>query len=198
MAQHHHIWQQGTGDRVWILFHGTGGTESDLIPLVRRLDVEGSILGIRGNVSEHGMARFFRRLAEGVFDEADIRRRAADLAVFIDEMQTRYGFDATRSVALGYSNGANIISAMNFLEPRRFDASVLMRPMVPIAPVDGVDLAGSRVLMLVGERDPLSPPGEPDRLEAEYRRLGADVARAEIAAGHELTSADLQQIVGWM
>jgi phospholipase/carboxylesterase len=195
---HQHIWQQGTGDRVWILFHGTGGTESDLIPLVRRIDVEGSILGIRGNVSEHGMARFFRRLAEGVFDVEDIRRRTADLAVFLDAMQAEHGFDAARSVALGYSNGANIISALNFLEPGRFDASVLMRPMVPIAPVDGADLAGSRVLMLVGERDPLSPPGEPDRLEAIYRRLGADVAREEIAAGHELTSSDLQHIAAWL
>jgi phospholipase/carboxylesterase len=195
---HQHIWQQGTGDRVWILFHGTGGTESDLIPLVRRIDVEGSILGIRGNVSEHGMARFFRRLAEGVFDVEDIRRRTADLAVFLDAMQAEHGFDAARSVALGYSNGANIISALNFLEPGRFDASVLMRPMVPITPVDGADLAGSRVLMLVGERDPLSPPGEPDRLEAIYRRLGADVAREEIAAGHELTSADLQHIAAWL
>jgi phospholipase/carboxylesterase len=195
---HQHIWQQGTGDRVWILFHGTGGTESDLIPLVRRIDVEGSILGIRGNVSEHGMARFFRRLAEGVFDVEDIRRRTADLAVFLDAMQAEHGFDAARSVALGYSNGANIISALNFLEPGRFDASVLMRPMVPIAPVDGADLAGSRVLMLVGERDPLSPPGEPDRLEAIYRRLGADVAREEIAAGHELTSVDLQHIAAWL
>lgn len=195
---HQHIWQQGTGDRVWILFHGTGGTENDLIPLVRRIDMEGSILGIRGNVSEHGMARFFRRLAEGVFDEDDIRRRTADLATFLDAMQKEYGFDAARSVALGYSNGANIISALNFLEPRRFDASVLMRPMVPIAPVDGADLAGARVLMLVGERDPLSPPGEPDRLEAVYRRLGADVARVEIAAGHELTSADLQQTISWL
>lgn len=195
---HQHIWQQGTGDRVWILFHGTGGTESDLIPLVRRIDVEGSILGIRGNVSEHGMARFFRRLAEGVFDVEDIRRRTADLAVFLDAMQAEHGFDAARSVALGYSNGANIISALNFLEPGRFDASVLMRPMVPIAPVGGADLAGSRVLMLVGDRDPLSPPGEPDRLEAIYRRLGADVAREEISAGHELTSSDLQHIAAWL
>lgn len=195
---HQHIWQPGTGDRVWILFHGTGGTESDLIPLVRRIDMEGSILGIRGNVSEHGMARFFRRLAEGVFDEEDIRRRTADLAAFLDAKQAEYGFDAARSVALGYSNGANIISALNFLEPGRFDASVLMRPMVPIAPVDGVDLAGTRVLMLVGERDPLSPPGEPDRLEAVYRRLGAEVAREEIPAGHELTSVDLQQIAAWL
>lgn len=198
MAHHHHVWQPGTGDRVWILFHGTGGTESDLIPLVRRIDMEGSILGIRGNVSEHGMARFFRRLAEGVFDEDDIRRRSADLSAFIDEMQTTYGFDAARSVALGYSNGANIISALNFLEPRRFDASVLLRPMVPIAPAEGVDLTDSRVLMLVGERDPLSPPGEPERLEAAYRRLGADVVRAEVAAGHELTSADLQHIAAWL
>lgn len=195
---HQHIWQQGTGDRVWVLFHGTGGTENDLIPLVRRIDVEGSILGVRGNVSEHGMPRFFRRLAEGVFDEADIRRRAADLAAFIESKQQEYGFDAARSVALGYSNGANIISALNFLEPRRFDASVLMRPMVPIAPMDGIDLAESRVLMLVGERDPLSPPGEPDRLEAVYRSLGADVARAEIPAGHELTSLDLQRIADWL
>lgn len=196
--RHHHLWQAGTGERVWILFHGTGGTESDLIPLVRRIDGTGSVLGIRGNVNEHGMSRFFRRLAEGVFDENDIRRRVEDLSEFLESMRHEYGFDASKCVALGYSNGANIISAMNFLKPGDFAASVLMRPMVPIVPADDARLDGSRVLMLVGERDPLSPPGEPDRLEALYRGLGADVARETIAAGHELTAADLQLTSAWL
>ncbi len=196
--RHHHVWEQGVGDRVWILFHGTGGNESDLIPIVRRLDLDGSILGIRGNVLERGMPRFFRRLQEGVFDEEDIRVRAKNLADFIAEMSHKYGFSAEQSVALGYSNGANIISALNFLETPVFDASVLMRPMVPIAPGEGVDLTGKRVLMLAGDRDPLSPPGEPDRLAAIYQALGAELTRADIPAGHELTSFDLKHIADWL
>jgi phospholipase/carboxylesterase len=195
---HEHIWEEGTGDRTWILFHGTGGNERDLIPLVRRIDLEGSILGIRGNVSERGMPRFFRRLSEGVFDEKDIRRRASDLASFIDEMSKTYGFVPETSVALGYSNGANIISAMNWLEAGRFDASVLIRPMVPIAPVEGIRLDGKRVLMNVGQFDPLSPPGDPDRLQKIYEELGAEVTRADIQAGHELTAEDLRRISDWL
>lgn len=193
-----HIIEKGTGPRVWVLFHGTGGTETDLIPIARRVDPSGTVFGIRGKVLENGMPRFFRRLAEGVFDEADIRRQSADLAAFLKEAYAANGFDAADCVALGYSNGANIISAINFLHPGLFGASVLMRPMVPLKPEARSGLQSGRVLLLDGAWDPLSPPGEPERLMEAYEAVGAKPDRTTIQAGHNLTAQDLDAIAAWL
>jgi phospholipase/carboxylesterase len=198
MSTFRHIIETGSGPRVWVLFHGTGGTETDLIPIARRLDATGTVFGIRGNVLENGMPRFFRRLAEGVFDEADIRRQAADLAAFLKETYIANGFNAADCVALGYSNGANIISAINVLHPGLFGASVLLRPMVPVKPDAQSGLEGSRVLLLDGAWDPLSPPGEPERLMDAYRGMGATPERTIIQAGHNLTAQDLDAIAAWL
>lgn len=198
MSRFRHIIEKGSGLRVWVLFHGTGGTETDLIPIARRIDPAGTVFGIRGNVLENGMPRFFRRLAEGVFDEADIRRQSAALAAFLKEAYAANGFDAADCVALGYSNGANIISAINFLHPGLFGASVLLRPMVPVKPEATSGLEASRVLLLDGAWDPLSPPGEPERLMEAYRGMGANPDRASIQAGHNLTAQDLDTITAWL
>lgn len=193
-----HIFERGTGDRLWVLFHGTGGTESDLVPIAKRIDPDGSLLGIRGKVLENGMPRFFRRMAEGVFDVDDIRRQAADLSDFLTERIAVLGWKPEQVVSLGYSNGANMISAINFLHPGLFGASVLMRPMVPLAPERNGGLESTRVLILDGGRDPLSPPGEPDRLVEAYLAMGADVTRKTIEAGHNLIQADLQAVTVWL
>lgn len=198
MSRFRHIIEKGSGLRVWVLFHGTGGTETDLIPIARRIDPAGTVFGIRGNVLENGMPRFFRRLAEGVFDEADIRRQSAALAAFLKEAYAANGFDAADCVALGYSNGANIISAINFLHPGLFGASVLLRPMVPVKPEATSGLEASRVLLLDGAWDPLSPPGEPERLMEAYRGMGANPDRTIIQAGHNLTPQDLDAITAWL
>lgn len=198
MSRFRHIIEKGSGPRVWVLFHGTGGTEADLIPIARRIDPAGAVFGIRGNVLENGMPRFFRRLAEGVFDEADIRRQAADLAAFLKDAYAANGFVAADCVALGYSNGANIISAVNFLHPGLFGSSVLLRPMVPVKPEATSGLEASRVLLLDGAWDPLSPPGEPERLMDAYRTLGAKPDRTTIQAGHNLTPQDLDAITAWL
>jgi phospholipase/carboxylesterase len=198
MNDFRHIVQTGSGSRVWVLFHGTGGTETDLIPIAKRVDPSGSVFGIRGNVLENGMPRFFRRLAEGVFDEADIRRQSADLAAFLKDAYAAHGFTASECVALGYSNGANMISAVNFLHPGLFGASILMRPMVPLAPVRNAGLEASRVLVLDGAADPLSPPGEPERLMSAYEAMGAKPDRVSIQAGHHLTAQDLEAITTWL
>ncbi|RZK95567.1 MAG: alpha/beta hydrolase, partial [Methylobacterium sp.] len=138
-----------------LLLHGTGGDETDLLPLGRTLLPGAALLSPRGAVLENGMPRFFRRLAEGVFDEADLRRRAADLAGFIAEARTAYGLAAP--VAVGFSNGANIAAALLLLHPGVLAGAVLLRPMVPLRETPPVDLAGRPVLMLSGAADPIVP-----------------------------------------
>ena len=110
---HRYLPASGTGRRPLLLLHGTGGTEDDLLPLGRTIAPGAALLAPRGKVMENGMPRFFRRLAEGVFDEADVMARAAELAAFIDEAMRQYGLE--RPVALGFSNGANMAAAVLML-----------------------------------------------------------------------------------
>ncbi len=122
----------GTVDRTLLLLHGTGGNENDLLPLGRSIDPDASLLSPRGKVSENGAPRFFRRLAEGVFDEKDVVARAHELANFVSAAAKKHGFDLNTLVAIGYSNGANIASAMMLLGLLKFRGAILFRPMVPL------------------------------------------------------------------
>lgn len=190
---HYHLERSANPDekRVLIHFHGTGGTERDLLPLAKQMLTGVNYLGIRGNVSEHGMPRFFRRLAEGVFDEADIISRSADLYSFITEIAEKENLDLSTSVAMGYSNGANIITAINFLHPGLFATSVLLRPMTPLVPEIAPDLTGNNVWMSFGSGDPLMPPGETEKLSGLYSKFGANLAVNIEQAGHQLIQNDL-------
>ena len=139
-----------------LLLHGTGGDENDLLPLGQAIAPGASLLSPRGKVLEHGMPRFFRRLAEGVFDEDDLRRRANELADFVDQARQRY--DLAAPVALGYSNGANIAAAMLLLRPDPLAGAMLLRAMVPLRDVPKTDLTGKPVLIVSGQSDPIIPP----------------------------------------
>lgn len=110
----HYYKRAEEGKKTFLLLHGTGGDEMDLVPLANMIDEGNGILSIRGNVSEHGMNRFFRRFSEGVFDEEDIKNRSEEISDFILEASEKYGFDPVNLIALGYSNGANMIAAMFF------------------------------------------------------------------------------------
>ena len=151
-----------------LLLHGTGGDENDLLPLGRAVSPGSALLSPRGKVLENGMPRFFRRLAEGVFDEADLRRRADELADFIAEARAAYGLAAP--IALGFSNGANIAAALLLLRPDALAGAVLMRAMVPLAEPPKPDLAGKPVLILSGAADPIVPPENAARLAAQLER----------------------------
>lgn len=191
---HEHIFirsKSSDQSNVLILFHGTGGNERDLIPIAEKIAPDFNYLGVRGNVNEGGMPRFFRRLAEGVFDEADIIERASQLNSFLREAAQEYGFDLSRSAALGYSNGANIISAINFLHPGAFRKSILLRPMTPLVPEVAADLSGHKVLLSFGTHDPLMPPGEVDKLSGLYQKYGADTKVHIEHAGHQLVHQDI-------
>jgi len=193
-----HQFVPGTPDRTVLLLHGTGGTEDDLLPLGRALDAEAGLLSPRGKALENGMPRFFRRLAEGVFDEEDLIRRAHELADFIEAAAAAYAFDPKKVVAVGYSNGANIAGAVLLLRPGVLCGAALLRPMVPLVPKTMPDLQGAPVLVSVGNQDPIVPAEQARELVALLRRAGADVTVCFENAGHGLTEVTLASARRWL
>ncbi|AXK80665.1 alpha/beta hydrolase [Pseudolabrys taiwanensis] len=179
-----------------LLLHGTGGDESDLLPLGRAVAPGAALLSPRGKVLEHGMPRFFRRLAEGVFDEDDVRRRAGELAAFVDAARERYKIPAP--IALGYSNGANIAAAVMLLRPQTFAGAILLRAMVPLATPPHADLAGKPVVIVSGAQDPIIPAANAARLAAQLREAGARVEHQTLPLGHGLSNADLTIAQRWL
>ena len=196
--QFRHKFVPGRSARTLLLLHGTGGDETDLLSLGQALDPDAALLSPRGQVLENGMPRFFRRLAEGVFDEEDVKRRAYELADFIDDAAGLYQFDQSKLIAVGYSNGANIASAILFLRPGTFRGAALLRAMVPFVPAQLPDLCGSPVLISSGEHDPIIPLENPERLAALLTRAGAEVRRHVEAAGHNLTPETLATTRRWL
>jgi phospholipase/carboxylesterase len=178
-----------------LLLHGTGGDETDLIPLGQAVAPGAALLSPRGKVLENGMPRFFRRFAEGVFDEADVTARANELADFVAEARAAYGLEAP--VALGFSNGANIAAAMLLLRPEALAGAALLRAMVPLAAPPAADLAGKRVLILTGTMDPIVPADNASRLAALLQGAGAAVAHRALPAGHGLSQADVNLARAW-
>ncbi len=189
-----HVFVPGTDPAAppLLLLHGTGGDENDLLDLGRQLSPGSALLSPRGDVSERGAPRFFRRFAEGVFDLADIRARALALAEFATAASKHYGFDAACLTAVGFSNGANIAAALLQLRPEVLAAAVLLRAMVVLdQPAAPASLAGKRVLLANGTLDPIVPADHPPRLASLLRAGGADVTLHTTEAGHGLTRADL-------
>jgi predicted esterase len=181
-----------------LALHGTGGNEHDLVPLARRIAPGAAVLSPRGNVLENGMPRFFRRLAEGVFDLEDLTRRTHELADFLIDAAGKYAFDPARVVAVGFSNGANIASSLLLLRPETLAGAVLFRGMVPIVPDTLPSLKGIRVLLSNGRRDPLVTPEETERLKSLLTSAGADVTLAWQSSGHDLTPADIPLAAKWL
>lgn len=184
---HIHRFIPGTGTPL-LLLHGTGGNEDDLIPLGQSVAPGRTLLSPRGKVLENGMPRFFRRLAEGVFDEADVKVRANELADFIAEARDAYGIAAP--VALGFSNGANIAAALLYLRPEMLAGAILLRAMVPLSETPVMKIAAP-VLIVSGEIDPMMPLSRAEKLAADLRQAGADVQHELLPTGHGLTQNDL-------
>jgi phospholipase/carboxylesterase len=179
-----------------LLLHGTGGDENDLISLGRMVAPGSALLSPRGKVLEGGAPRFFRRLAEGVFDEADVRFRANELADFVAEARQAYGLEAP--VAVGFSNGANIAAAMLLLRPEALAGAALLRAMVPLSEEPQADLSGKRVLIISGAMDPIIPAGNSARLAASLASSGAEVQHETLPTGHGLSQTDVQLLAGWL
>ncbi|WP_246725322.1 alpha/beta hydrolase [Beijerinckia sp. L45] len=179
-----------------LLLHGTGGDENDLLDLGRLIAPGSALLSPRGKILEGGMPRFFRRLAEGIFDEADVIRRANELADFVAEAQALHGLAAP--VAVGFSNGANIAAAVLALRPDALAGAVLLRAMVPLSVMPPVDLAGKGVLLLTGTQDPIIPADNAARLAGDLNRAGATVDHKILPAGHGLSQADVDIAKTWI
>ncbi|WP_421384848.1 alpha/beta hydrolase [Bacillus salacetis] len=194
-----HIFKQGKEENgpTLLLLHGTGGNERDLLPLAEMIAPDHSILGVRGNVSEHGMPRFFRRLAEGVFDEEDLVFRTKELKEFIDECADKYGFDRTNVLAIGYSNGANIAASMLYHYSDAIHGAILFHAMVPIRSVEMADLNGTPIFIGAGETDPLIPAQETKELAADLEKSGAKVTEFWTKGGHQLTRDEVDQAAEW-
>lgn len=193
-----HRFEQGSDDpgKALLLLHGTGGDENDLVPLGRTIAPTASLLSPRGKILENGMPRFFRRMAEGVFDEDDVRRRANELADFVREARSSYGL--SELIAAGYSNGANIAAAMLLLRPETLDGAILLRAMAPLSQPPAVGLAGTPVLILSGAADPIITPAKAAQLAELLQAAGAKVEHHTLPTGHQLSQADIGLARKWL
>src|SRR5213596_2177846 len=193
-----HEFVPGPSERTLLLLHGTGGNERDLIPLGRELDSIAALLSPRGRVLEDGIPRFFRRLAEGMFDLEDLKKRTNELADFVAAATKHYNLAADQIVAVGYSNGANIAASILLLRPETLRAAILFRAMVPLVPEKLPDLSSVRVWIGAGNQDPIIPTSETQRLVELLRSARAEVTIHFVNAGHGLTSAEVETASHWL
>ncbi len=194
-----HLFEKGTDGAAptLVMFHGTGGTERDLIGLARRISPGSSVLSLRGNVLENGMPRFFRRLAEGVFDLEDLAFRTKEVYDFLQQAADEYGLDRERFVAVGYSNGANIAGSLLFHYRHAFRGAILHHPMVPIRGLELPDMSGIPVFIGAGSNDPICAPSETEELEKLLSGAGAEVQVHWETHGHQLTQTEADAASAW-
>nr|WP_285865916.1 alpha/beta hydrolase [Lederbergia lenta] len=194
-----HIFQQGQDPNAptLLLLHGTGGTEQDLLGIGKMISTQPSLLSVRGNVLESGMPRFFRRLAEGVFDEEDLIFRTEELNQFLDDSAQEYQFDRNNVIAVGYSNGANIAGSLLFHFQDSLKGAILFHPMVPRRGIDLPDLNGTSVFIGAGKNDPMCPPEESEELKVLLESAGAKVQLHWEHQGHQLTIGEVEKAKEW-
>lgn len=198
---YHHLFQpaQDPAAPPLLLLHGTGGDEHDLVRLGRALSPKSALLSPRGDVSEGGARRFFARLAEGVFDPAEVTRRTHALADFVAAAAKEYRFEPARLTAVGFSNGANVAATLLQLRPESLGAAVLFRAMVVLDQAAApASLQGKRVLIVNGTFDPIVPADHPPRLAALLEAGGALVTTRHLAASHALTAVDVTTAQEWL
>jgi len=194
-----HIFKKGNDESLptLLLLHGTGGTENDLLPLVNIVAPDANVLSVRGNVLENGMPRFFRRLAEGVFDEEDLIFRTKELNEFLDEAAEKYEFDRENILAIGYSNGANIAASLLFHYENSLKGAMLHHPMVPRRGIELPNLSGTSVFIAAGTNDPICPPEESEELAQLLKNAGAKVEVHWENQGHQLTVTEVHAARDW-
>lgn len=194
-----HVYREGKNPAkpTLLLLHGTGGDESSLLPIAENFYEDASVLSVRGNVSENGMPRFFRRIAEGVFDEKDLVLRTKELNAFLDEAAETYHFDRKNMIAIGYSNGANIAASLLFHYRDALKGAILHHPMVPRRGIALPDLSGKPVFIAAGTNDPLCSPLESKELFSLLKKANADVHLHWENNGHQLTLEEAKAAAEW-
>ncbi|MGG5738277.1 MULTISPECIES: alpha/beta hydrolase [Bacillus cereus group] len=194
-----HVFQKGkdTSKPVLLLLHGTGGNELDLLPLAERIDPKASVLSVRGNVLENGMPRFFRRLAEGIFDEEDLVFRTKELNEFLNEAAKTYEFDRDNIVSVGYSNGANIAASLLFHYENALKGAILHHPMVPRRGIELPNLVEKAVFIAAGTNDPICSSSESEELKMLLENANANVTMHWENRGHQLTIGEVEKATEW-
>ncbi|WP_264989562.1 alpha/beta hydrolase [Lysinibacillus piscis] len=194
-----HIFHKGTDDTkpTLLLLHGTGGNEQSLVGLAQEIDATANLLSVRGNILENGMPRFFRRLAEGVFDIEDLIYRTQELNDFLTEAAQQYSFDRQRVIAIGYSNGANIAASLLFHYEDALAGAILHHPMVPRRGIELPVLQDVPIFIGAGTNDPLCSAQESTDLETLLTAAGAKVTTAWFDYGHQLTMSEVQAAKEW-
>lgn len=196
--KHRFVAGSGQEGATLLLLHGTGGSENDLLALGRELLPGANLLSPRGKVLEHGMPHFFRRLAEGVFDEEDLKFRTEELAGFVEEASGRYDFDPDKLFAVGFSNGANIAASLLLTRPDLLRGAVLLRPMVPFEPEAVPDLSGVRIFVAAGELDQMVPEENTEHLVELLRDSGAEIRVRWQPTGHGLMREEVEAARRWL
>ena len=184
------------GAPLFLTFHGTGGSEEQFHGFAEGLLPGAHVVSPRGDVSEMGAARYFRRTGEGVYDMDDLARRTEAMAAFIAAERARTG--ATRTIGLGYSNGANILASVAFVRPDLVDDMILMHPLIPWAPAPEPGLSGRRVLITAGQRDPICPAPLTQALVDHFRTQGAEVTDIWHPGGHEIRQDEISAIQSFL
>ena len=193
-----YIYNEGkAGKPVFILLHGTGADERNLLPVAEVLDAEATVFSIRGNVSENGMNRYFKRHAEGQYDVEDLMKRGQELKQFIEEKAEEYGFALENAIYIGFSNGSNIAINMMLLDDSKVNKGMLFAPMYPIDTEEVKDLPDTKVYLSMGENDPIVPRAESDRVINIFKDLGADVTEFWVNS-HELNGESLLAGKQWL
>jgi phospholipase/carboxylesterase len=193
-----HKWVQNQSKRTLLMLHGTGGNENDLLSLGESLDSSANFLSLRGNSREEGTNRFFRRLSDGVFDEEDLRLRTTELNEFLFDAETRHVFSRANTIAVGYSNGANIAASLLLMYPGAIGGAVLFRAMAPFRKILPSSGKNSPVFVLSGNRDPFVSDNEKKLLLQELRSANCEVTSQDVVAGHELTPKDIDLAKAWL
>lgn len=189
-----HIFKEGAKDHpVYLLFHGTGGNEEDLIPIVEHLDPKASILSFQGDVNEQGMLRFFKRLAMGILDEEDLKLRAEAMKIRLEDLYETYQLHDHIKIALGYSNGANLIAGMLYLNLAPFDAASLHHPMKPFKQLTPTELPPLKVMIHAGKYDSICPYDHVIDLKQALSTAGAHVTVYDYEGGHAITQEELKE-----
>jgi len=192
------IYQKGVeGHPLYLLFHGTGGNEYDLLGLMAMIHQEGNILSFRGDVNEHGLLRFFKRIRPGVFDEEDLIKRTATYQNELSDLLTTYHNDEPL-ISLGYSNGANFIGSLLYHNEKRIQAAVLLHPMVPYEMIKPSELKGIQVFISAGKNDPICPYSEALQLKKDLEEAGATVTLYTTNQGHQITEDEIMAAKDWL
>lgn len=194
---YHHFAKAGAADAPLVFaFHGTGGDEHQFTGLIDQILPGAGIVTPRGDVSEHGANRFFRRRAEGLYDMEDLAARTQRMTGFLRaHVQANPG----RPIfAMGYSNGANILASVLFEAPELFDRVVLMHPLIPWTPEDQPGLSGRQVLLTAGRRDPICPLPQTEALIGWLKAQGTRLEAALHDGGHEITQSELNTVAAFL